>query len=62
MVRALVVDTGRRRAPAVEDAAVQARPMIKSARKSRYTRCQKCGKQLRKHTVRCKTCHLLLKK
>ena len=41
---------------------MQARPMIKSARKSRYTRCQKCGKQLRRHTVRCKTCHLLLKK
>jgi len=48
----LSLTPGRRRAPAEEDVAVRARPMIKSARKARYTRCRKCGKQLRRHTVR----------
>jgi hypothetical protein len=41
---------------------MQARPLLKKARKTRYSRCRKCGKQLRKHQVRCKTCHLLLHK
>jgi hypothetical protein len=49
-------------APAEEDDAVLARPRIKSYRKTRFTRCQKCGKLLRRHTIRCKVCHLLLKK
>jgi len=38
------------------------RPRIKSVRRSRFRRCPKCNKQVRLHTVRCRTCHLLLKK
>ena len=49
-------------APAEENDAMLARPRIKSYRKTRFTRCRKCGKLLRRHQVRCKTCHLLLKK
>jgi hypothetical protein len=38
---------------------MQARPRKKKVRKSRFTRCPKCHKQIRKHQVRCTTCHLL---
>jgi hypothetical protein len=41
---------------------MQTRPRKKAVRKSRYSRCPKCLKQVRKHQVRCKTCHLLLKR
>ena len=41
---------------------MRARPRIKAYRKTRFNRCRKCGKLLRRHQVRCKTCHLLLKK
>lgn len=36
------------------------RPRTKKVKKSRYRRCPKCHKQIRIHTVRCRTCHLLL--
>jgi hypothetical protein len=36
---------------------MQARPRKKKVRQSRFSRCPKCGKQIRKHQVRCRTCH-----
>jgi hypothetical protein len=40
---------------------MQARPRKKKVRQARFSRCPKCHKQIRKHQVRCKTCHLLQK-
>jgi hypothetical protein len=40
---------------------VQTRPRTKANRKSRYSRCPKCQKQVRLHQVRCRTCHQKLK-
>jgi hypothetical protein len=37
------------------------RPRTKAVRKNRYKRCPKCNKQVRLHTVRCRTCHQVLK-
>jgi hypothetical protein len=39
-----------------DDVAMKARPRIKSYRKTRYNRCPKCQKMLRRHTKRCPTC------
>lgn len=38
---------------------MQARPRKKKVRQSRFGRCPKCQKQIRKHKVRCTTCHRL---
>jgi len=38
---------------------MQARPRPKAYRKTRFHRCPKCNKMLRKHVKRCKTCHLV---
>lgn len=35
------------------------RPRTKRVKRLRYRRCPKCNKQIRIHTRRCKTCHLL---
>ncbi len=40
-----------------EEPAMQARPRKKKVRRARFSRCPKCGKQIRKHQVRCRTCH-----
>jgi hypothetical protein len=40
---------------------MQTRPRTKKARQSRFSRCPKCGKQVRKDQRRCKSCHLGLK-
>ena len=40
---------------------MKARPRKKADRKSRFGRCPKCQKQIRKHQVRCGTCHRALK-
>jgi hypothetical protein len=40
---------------------MQARPRTKARRKSRFSRCPKCQKQVRLHQKRCRTCHQLLK-
>jgi hypothetical protein len=37
------------------------RPKTKRVKRMRYRRCPKCNKQVRIHTVRCRTCHQLLK-
>jgi hypothetical protein len=36
------------------------RPHIKKVRKNRFSRCPKCGKQIRVHQKRCRTCHRVL--
>lgn len=41
---------------------MRARPHRKKSTPSRFSRCPKCGKQIRIHQVRCRTCHLALKK
>jgi hypothetical protein len=35
------------------------RPRVKKVRRNRFRRCPKCHKQIRMHTKRCRTCHLL---
>ncbi len=41
--------------------AMRTRPRLKKARKERFGRCSKCGKQYHKHDVRCVTCARVLK-
>ena len=38
---------------------MKARPRKKKVRQSRFSRCPKCQKQIRKHQKRCTTCHRL---
>ncbi len=40
---------------------MRSRPQTKAKRKSRYSRCPKCNKQVRLHQRRCRTCHQVLK-
>ena len=35
------------------------RPLTKKFKKTRFSRCPKCHKQIRKHQKRCTTCHRL---
>jgi len=50
-----MIDDGSFGSPG-DDVAMKARPRIKSYRKTRYNRCPKCQKMLRRHTKRCPTC------
>ncbi|HXG11144.1 MAG TPA: hypothetical protein VNK04_15395 [Gemmataceae bacterium] len=37
------------------------RPHKKKVRQAKFRRCPKCGKQIRPHQRRCKTCHQVLR-
>ena len=37
------------------------RPLTKKFKKTRFSRCPKCHKQIRIHQIRCVTCHQKLK-